>query len=80
MDYLACTDTTFLQFHRFAADVFHDLHEQVSATAARGRKMLTRVKNMEAALPSLEKAMQGQTSHIHFAYVTGISFFEIFYT
>ncbi|XP_073110686.1 SCAR-like protein 2 isoform X2 [Elaeis guineensis] len=55
----------------FAADVFHDLHEQVTATAARGRKMLTRVKNIEAALPSLEQAIHGQTSHIHFAYVEG---------
>ncbi|XP_038985538.1 LOW QUALITY PROTEIN: SCAR-like protein 2 [Phoenix dactylifera] len=55
----------------FAADVFHDLHEQVTTTAARGRKMLTRVKNIEGALPSLEKAIHGQTSHIHFAYVAG---------
>lgn len=74
MNYLACTETTFLLFCRFAADVFHDLHEQVTATAARGSKMLTRVKNIEAALPSLEKAILDQTSHIHFAYVAGIRF------
>jgi len=56
---------------RFAADVFHDLHEQVIATSARGRKVLTRVQNIEAALPSLEKAVKNQKSHIHFAYVPG---------
>jgi len=56
---------------RFAADVFHDLHEQVIATSARGRKVLTRVQNIEAALPSLEKAVKNQKSHIHFAYVLG---------
>ncbi|CAO2199506.1 unnamed protein product [Urochloa humidicola] len=55
----------------FAADVFHDLHEQVIATSARGRKVLTRVQNIEAALPSLEKAVKNQKSHIHFAYVPG---------
>ncbi|KAJ1282075.1 hypothetical protein BS78_03G022200 [Paspalum vaginatum] len=55
----------------FAADVFHDLHEQVIATSARGRKVLTRVQNIEAALPSLEKAVKNQKSHIHFAYVAG---------
>ncbi|KAL6626943.1 hypothetical protein ACP70R_030669 [Stipagrostis hirtigluma subsp. patula] len=55
----------------FAADVFHDLHEQVIATSARGRKVLNRVQNIEAALPSLEKAVKNQKSHIHFAYVPG---------
>ncbi|KAM3329323.1 hypothetical protein ACQJBY_026407 [Aegilops geniculata] len=55
----------------FAADVFHDLHEQVITTSARGRKVLTRVQNIEAALPSLEKAVKNQKSHIHFAYVPG---------
>ncbi|KAF0924872.1 hypothetical protein E2562_014956 [Oryza meyeriana var. granulata] len=54
---------------RFAADVFHDLHEQVITTSARGRKVLTRVQNIEAALPSLEKAVKNQKSHIHFTYV-----------
>ncbi|KAJ8465348.1 hypothetical protein OPV22_027900 [Ensete ventricosum] len=55
----------------FAADVFHDLHEQVTATAARGRKISTRIQNIEFALPFVEKAVKGQQSHIHFAYVAG---------
>ncbi|KAJ3693883.1 hypothetical protein LUZ60_009363 [Juncus effusus] len=58
----------------FAADIFHDLHEEVIATSARGRRVLTRVRNIEAALPSIEKAVKGQTSHIHLAYVPGIDF------
>ena len=64
--YFGCT--------RFAADVFHDLHEQVITTSARGRKVLTRVQNIEAALPSLEKAVKNQKSHIHFSYVSGSYF------
>ncbi|WOL12412.1 SCAR-like protein 2 isoform X1 [Canna indica] len=55
----------------FAADVFQDLHEQVTATAARRRKIFTRIQNIEFALPFVEKAVKGQTSHIHFAYVSG---------
>ncbi|XP_077227651.1 SCAR-like protein 2 isoform X2 [Tasmannia lanceolata] len=55
----------------FAAEVFHDLREQVSATTARGRQMTTRLQRIEAALPSLEKAVLAQASHIHFAYTAG---------
>lgn len=55
----------------FAADVFHDLHEQVMTTAARGHKVSNRIQQIEEALPSLEKAIQAQRSHIHFAYVAG---------
>jgi hypothetical protein len=65
---------TYFGNSRFAADVFHDLHEQVITTSARGRKVLTRVQNIEAALPSLEKAVKNQKSHIHFAYVAGSYF------
>ncbi|PIA34059.1 hypothetical protein AQUCO_03900157v1 [Aquilegia coerulea] len=55
----------------FAADVFHGLQEQVVTTASRSRKMLVRVQHIEAALPQLEKAVQAQSSHIHFAYTAG---------
>ncbi|XP_058100796.1 SCAR-like protein 2 isoform X2 [Magnolia sinica] len=55
----------------FAAEVFHDIEEQVTATVARSHKMITRVQRIEAALPSLEKAVMAQTSHIHFAYIAG---------
>ncbi|KAJ8616478.1 hypothetical protein MRB53_035850 [Persea americana] len=56
----------------FAADVFHDLHENIMATAARSHRTITRVQRIEAALPSLEKSVLAQTSHIHFAYTPGM--------
>ncbi|KAK9088889.1 hypothetical protein Scep_027971 [Stephania cephalantha] len=55
----------------FAAEVFHDLQEQVMFTAARSRKMIVRVQHIEATLPPLEKAVMSQTSHLHFAYTAG---------
>ncbi|XP_038690594.1 protein SCAR1-like isoform X2 [Tripterygium wilfordii] len=55
----------------FAADVFHDLQEQVMSTASRSHKLMVRVQHIEAALPPLEKAVLAQTSHIHFAYTAG---------
>ncbi|GAV60614.1 hypothetical protein CFOL_v3_04144 [Cephalotus follicularis] len=55
----------------FAAEVFHGLQEQVTITASRSHKLVVRVRYIEAALPPLEKAVLGQTSHIHFAYTSG---------
>ncbi|XP_043689548.1 protein SCAR3-like isoform X2 [Telopea speciosissima] len=55
----------------FASEVFHDLQEQVMATASRNHKMMVRVQQIEAALPPLEKAVMSQSSCIHFAYTTG---------
>lgn len=42
-------------------------------TASRSHKVMLRVKQIEAALPSLEKAILAQTSHIHFAYTAGMT-------
>lgn len=36
--------------------------------------MMSRMQRIEAVLPSLEKAVQSQTSHIHLAYVAGTSY------
>ncbi|KAF5207231.1 Scar-like protein [Thalictrum thalictroides] len=55
----------------FAAEIFHGLQEEVMTTASRSHKLIVRVQNVEAALPSLEKAVYSQTNHIHFAYTTG---------
>ncbi|KAJ6850869.1 protein SCAR3-like [Iris pallida] len=55
----------------FAADVFHDLHEQVTNTGVRGQKISSRIQRIESGLPSLEKAVKNQRSHIHFAYIAG---------
>lgn len=50
----------------FAAEIFHDLHEEVMATAARGHSLTARVKQLEAEVPSLEKAFFSQTHHSSF--------------
>ncbi|XP_004506831.1 protein SCAR2 isoform X2 [Cicer arietinum] len=50
----------------FAAEIFHDLHEEVMATAARGHGLTARVKQLEAEVPSLEKAFFSQTHHSSF--------------
>lgn len=42
------------------------------ATAARSHRTVTRVQFIEATLPSLEKSVLAQTSHIHFAYTAGM--------
>ncbi|KAL9232157.1 hypothetical protein vseg_007296 [Gypsophila vaccaria] len=56
---------------QFAAEVFHGLQEQLASTGSRSRKLVNRIQHVEASLPSLEKAMLSQTSHIHFAYQPG---------
>ncbi|KAI3914913.1 hypothetical protein MKX01_018082 [Papaver californicum] len=55
----------------FASEVFHDLQEEVMATAARSHKMIAHVNNLEASIPPVEKAILAQKSHIHFAYIEG---------
>ncbi|RDX61927.1 Protein SCAR2, partial [Mucuna pruriens] len=50
----------------FAAEIFHDLHEEVMATAARGHGLMARVKQLESEVPSLEKAFFSQTHHSSF--------------
>ncbi|XP_050287313.1 protein SCAR3 isoform X24 [Quercus robur] len=55
----------------FGAEVFHGLQEQIMTTASRSHKLKVRVQRIEVALPSLEKAVLTQTSHIHFAYTAG---------
>ncbi|PKU79006.1 SCAR-like protein 2 [Dendrobium catenatum] len=54
-----------------AAVVFHDVHQLVMTTAARGHKVLNRIQKIEATLPRFEKAVHEQNSHIHFAYIAG---------
>ncbi|KAG6691282.1 hypothetical protein I3843_10G057200 [Carya illinoinensis] len=55
----------------FAAEVFHGLQEQMMTIVSRSHKLKARVQRIEAALPPIEKAVLGQTSHIHFAYTAG---------
>ncbi|KAL7248651.1 hypothetical protein ACSBR2_003403 [Camellia fascicularis] len=56
----------------FAAEIFHDLHEEVMATSARGHGLMVRVQQLEAEFPSIEKAFLSQTSHSSFFYNTGV--------
>ncbi|KAK7339992.1 hypothetical protein VNO77_20683 [Canavalia gladiata] len=51
---------------QFAAEMFHDLHEEVMATAARGHSLMCRVQQLEAEVPALEKAFLSQTHHSSF--------------
>ena len=58
---------------RFAAEVFHDLHEEILATAARGHELMIRVQQLESELPFLEKIMFNETksNHDNFIYSQG---------
>ncbi|KAL9687630.1 hypothetical protein QQ045_032035 [Rhodiola kirilowii] len=55
----------------FAAEVFHGLQEEVMTTSCRSRKLVIRVKQIESALPAIEKVALAQKSHIHFCYTAG---------
>lgn len=56
----------------FAAEIFHDLHEEVMATASRGHSLMVRVQQLEAEVPTIEKAFLSQTSHSSFYYNAGM--------
>ncbi|KAK9153019.1 hypothetical protein Sjap_000499 [Stephania japonica] len=55
-----------------AAEIFQDLQEQVMAAATRSHKMMVRIQQMEETLPTVEKAVLSQKSHVYFAYTAGI--------
>ncbi|XVE97166.1 hypothetical protein REPUB_Repub02eG0287800 [Reevesia pubescens] len=56
----------------FAVEIFHDLHEEVMTTAARGHGLMVRVQQLEAEFPSIEKAFLSQTDHSLFFTNTGV--------
>ncbi|KAL3623221.1 hypothetical protein CASFOL_032037 [Castilleja foliolosa] len=56
----------------FAAELFHDLHEEVLATAARGHVLMIRVQQLEAEVPSMEKDFLSQTDHSPFFNNAGV--------
>nr|GEV99456.1 protein SCAR4-like [Tanacetum cinerariifolium] len=58
---------------RFAAEIFHGLHEEVMVTAARGHSLLVRVQQVEADFPAIERAFLSQTGHSAFFSSSGIS-------
>ncbi|KAI4356096.1 hypothetical protein L6164_000142 [Bauhinia variegata] len=56
----------------FAAEIFHDLHEEVMATSARGHGLMNRVQQLESEFPSIEKVFLSQTNHLSFFTNRGI--------
>ncbi|KAL1543631.1 protein SCAR2-like isoform X1 [Salvia divinorum] len=56
----------------FAAEIFHDLHEEVMATAVRGHSLMIRVQQLEVEVPSVEKALLSQTDLSSVFYNTGV--------
>lgn len=55
----------------FAAEIFHELHEEVMATAAKGHELMVRVQQLEAEVPSIESALMCETNQLQFAYTIG---------
>ncbi|XP_073143571.1 protein SCAR2-like isoform X2 [Henckelia pumila] len=47
----------------FAAVIFHELHDEVMVTATRGHNLLSRVQQLEAEFPAIEKAFLSRTDH-----------------
>ncbi|GMJ08402.1 IRREGULAR TRICHOME BRANCH1, SCAR homolog 2, SCAR HOMOLOG 2 [Hibiscus trionum] len=56
----------------FAAEIFHDLHEEVMSTAARGHGLMVRIRQLEAEFPSFEKPFLSQTDHSLFFANAGV--------
>ncbi|KAG8061500.1 hypothetical protein GUJ93_ZPchr0003g17025 [Zizania palustris] len=56
----------------FAAEIFHDLHEDVMATASRGHGLMLRLQQLEAEFPAVEKAIISQTDHSNYPHDDGV--------
>ncbi|KAH9298612.1 hypothetical protein KI387_030294 [Taxus chinensis] len=56
---------------QFATEIFHDLYEEIMATAARGHELMIRVQLLEAKIPSVEKALVAGANQLHVAHTIG---------
>ncbi|KAL4572452.1 hypothetical protein LXL04_019229 [Taraxacum kok-saghyz] len=56
----------------FAAEIFHELHEEVAATAARSHGLLVRAQQLEVEIPSIERSFLSQKCHSTFSPNSGI--------
>ncbi|WVZ61017.1 hypothetical protein U9M48_010957 [Paspalum notatum var. saurae] len=56
----------------FAAEIFHDLHEDVMATASRGHGLMLRLQQLEAEFPAVEKAIISQADHSNYPHDDGV--------
>jgi hypothetical protein len=52
----------------FAAEIFHELHDDIIKIVARGQSVKTRVTRLEADLPQVEKALLAKANQFKFAY------------
>jgi hypothetical protein len=55
----------------FAAEIFHDLHKEVMATASRGRGLLLRLQQFEAEFSMVEKDIVSQMEHSNYPHDDG---------
>lgn len=67
-DYGRKLSVFFVFFFRFAAEIFHDLHEDIMTIVSRSQNLKTRVTQLEANLPAIEKALLAEASQSRFAY------------
>lgn len=58
----------FIRSRRFAAEIFHDLHDDILTIVSRGQSLKARVARLEVDLPSVEKALLAEASQFRFAY------------
>ncbi|KAI3958137.1 hypothetical protein MKW98_020779, partial [Papaver atlanticum] len=56
----------------FASEIFHDLHEEVMTTSARGHGLMTRLQQIEADVPFVERGLLSQTSFSQFLHNGGV--------
>ncbi len=56
---------------RFAAEIFHDLHEQLRALRVRSDGLTSRLLRLETELPAVEKALRTSTDQFRYAYIAG---------
>ncbi|KAG0600061.1 hypothetical protein M758_11G004200 [Ceratodon purpureus] len=55
----------------FAAEIFCDLHKELTAVGARAHDLTVRVQQLEAGLPAVEKALLSEPNQLRFAYTNG---------
>ncbi|RID61900.1 hypothetical protein BRARA_E01007 [Brassica rapa] len=56
----------------FATEIFHGIQEEVILTSSRSNKLKMRLKQIEATVPLIQKAVLEQPNHIQFAYTGGL--------
>jgi hypothetical protein len=63
-----------------AAEVFQDLHEQLTALTVQGNGLKSRLLKLEMELPGVEKALRTSTEQIHYNYSPGLQWHPILWT